>query len=37
MPIGVQLAGQRWRDMQLLTIAEQIAEISGFWEAPPGF
>lgn len=37
LPIGIQLVGQRWRDMQLLAIAEQIAEISGSWEAPPLF
>lgn len=37
LPVGIQLVGQRWRDMQLLAIAEQITEISGSWEAPFGF
>jgi amidase len=37
LPLGVQVVGQRWRDMQLLAIAERITEISGSFEPPPGF
>lgn len=27
LPVGVQLVGRRWHDMELLNVAEQIAEM----------
>ncbi|MBW4422611.1 MAG: amidase [Myxacorys californica WJT36-NPBG1] len=29
LPIGVQLVGRRWRDMELLAVAQQLTEITG--------
>ncbi len=38
LPIGVQLVGRRWRDMDLLAIAEQVsAEVTEGFQRPPGF
>lgn len=37
MPIGVQVVGRRWRDMELLAIAQQLAEVTGSFQFPPGF
>jgi amidase len=36
-PVGVQLVGKRWHDMELLSIAEQISRISGAFQAPEKF
>ncbi|MDX1613231.1 MAG: amidase family protein [Candidatus Promineifilaceae bacterium] len=35
LPIGVQLVGQRWADMALLDVAEQIETVVGPWRRPP--
>ena len=35
LPIGVQIVGRRWRDMELLTIAGQLDEIAGAYRRPP--
>jgi amidase len=37
LPIGVQVVGQRWGEMKLLAIAEQLAEITGPFQRPPGY
>lgn len=37
LPIGVQLVGRRWRDMQLLTLAEKLVEVTGSFQRPPGY
>ena len=37
LPIGVQLIGRRWHDMELLAIAEQLAEVAGPFRRPPGY
>ena len=36
LPIGVQVVGRRWSDPRLLAIAEQVAEVTGPFEPPPG-
>ncbi|MCU0537374.1 MAG: amidase [Hydrococcus sp. Prado102] len=37
LPIGVQIVGKRWRDMELLAIAQQIAELTEGFQRPPGY
>lgn len=37
LPIGVQIVGKRWRDMELLAIAQQIAELTDGFQRPPGY
>ena len=38
LPIGVQLVGPRWRDMELLAVDEQVAaEVTGPFQRPPGY
>lgn len=37
LPIGVQVVGQRWRDMELLAIAERLSEVTGAFSRPPGY
>jgi amidase len=37
LPIGAQVIGQRWHDMALLSVAESMTEITGAFQAPPGF
>lgn len=37
LPIGVQVVGRRWRDMELLAVAEQLAEVTGPFQCPPGY
>ncbi|HPA83962.1 MAG TPA: amidase [Deltaproteobacteria bacterium] len=37
MPIGVQIAGKRWRDMELLTIAGMLDKAAGAYRTPPGY
>jgi amidase len=36
LPIGVQLVGRRWSDMDLLAVAEQLAQVTGPFQPPPG-
>ena len=35
LPIGVQVVGKRWDDMALLSIAEQLARVTGRFQFPP--
>jgi amidase len=37
LPIGVQIVGRRWGEMQLLAIAAQIAKVIGPFRRPPGY
>ncbi len=37
LPIGVQVIGRRWHDMELLAIAERLSELTGAFQRPPGF
>jgi len=37
LPLGVQVVGRRWRDMELLAVAEQLAEVTGPYQRPPGY
>ena len=34
LPIGVQIVGKRWHDMELLAIAQRISQVAGDWEYP---
>jgi amidase len=37
LPIGVQIVGKRWGEMELLAVAEQIAAVAGGYQRPPGY
>jgi amidase len=37
LPIGVQVVGRRWHDIELLAVAEQLAEVIGPCQRPPGY
>jgi len=37
LPIGVQIVGKRWRDMELLEIAAMLDEAAGAYSRPPGY
>jgi amidase len=37
LPIGVQLVGRRWQDMDLLSAAQKIQEVIGPFQPPPGY
>ena len=37
MPIGVQIVGRRWHDMELLDIAEMIDAVAGAYKEPAGY
>jgi amidase len=37
LPIGVQIVGKRWRDMELLGIAGQLDQIAGQYRRPSGY
>ena len=37
LPIGMQIVGKRWREMELLAIARQIAGVVGAFQPPPGY
>ena len=37
LPIGVQIVGKRWQDLELLAIAEKIDEVAGSFQHPPGY
>ena len=37
LPIGIQVAGPRWADLTLLTITQELAEITGPCPRPPGY
>lgn len=37
LPIGVQIVGKRWGEMELLAAAEQIATVTDGDQRPPGY
>jgi amidase len=37
LPIGVQIVGKRWGEMELLAAAEQIAMVTNGYLRPPGY
>lgn len=37
LPIGVQVVGRKWHDMELLAIAETLTEVTGSFQRPPGY
>jgi amidase len=37
LPLGVQLVGRRWHELELLNAAEQIANFTGGYQTPPGY
>ena len=37
LPIGMQIVGKRWREMELLAIASEINNIVGNYQHPPGY
>jgi amidase len=37
LPIGIQAVGRHWQDMALLATADALTEVTGAFQAPPGF
>jgi amidase len=37
LPIGLQIVGQRWREMDLIAIAQQIDQVIDAFQIPPGY
>lgn len=37
LPIGLQIIGKRWREMELLAIAQALDPVIGDFQHPPGF
>jgi amidase len=37
LPIGIQIIGKRWQEMELLAIAQQIDRIVGRFQRPPNY
>lgn len=37
LPIGVQIVGKRWKEMELLAIAQQLTQITGGFQRPSGY
>jgi amidase len=37
LPIGMQIVGKRWKEMELLTIAQELDQVIGDLRHPPGY
>jgi len=37
LPIGMQIVGKRWKEMELLAIAQQLTQITRDFQHPPGY
>jgi amidase len=37
LPVGIQVVGRRWRDAELLIVAQQLFKIAGDFRPPPEF
>ena len=37
LPIGIQIVGKRWQDMELLAIAQEINKVAGNLQHPDGY
>jgi amidase len=34
LPIGIQVVGKRWDDLALISVAEQLTEVTGHFQSP---
>ncbi|MBE9169128.1 hypothetical protein IQ238_16920 [Pleurocapsales cyanobacterium LEGE 06147] len=37
IPIGMQIVGKRWREMELLAIAQELDQVVGSFQNPSGY
>ena len=37
LPVGIQIIGKRWRDAELLVVANQLFKVGGDFRNPPDF
>ena len=37
LPIGIQIVGKRWRDMELLEVAARVDQVANQYRRPPGY
>jgi amidase len=37
LPIGIQVVGRRWKDMELLAVAEALTEVTKPFQRPPEY
>ena len=37
LPIGMQIVGKRWKEMELLAIAQEINQVAGNFQHPPSY
>jgi amidase len=37
LPIGMQIVGKRWKEMELLAIAQQLDAVIGGFRSPSGY
>lgn len=37
LPIGMQVVGKRWKEMELLSVAEKIDQVINAFQQPPGY
>ena len=37
LPVGIQVVGSRWHDMDLLNVAGQLDKIANAYKRPPGY
>ena len=37
LPVGIQIVGKRWRDAELLVVANQLFKVGGDFRNPPDF
>ncbi|MBD3885928.1 amidase [Phormidium tenue FACHB-886] len=37
LPIGIQIVGKRWKEMELLAIAQELDAVIGGFRSPPGY
>jgi amidase len=37
LPIGMQIVGKRWREMELLAIAQELNKVVGDFRHPSGY
>ncbi len=37
LPVGMQIVGKRWREMELLAIAQKIDQAIGAFQQPSGY
>jgi amidase len=37
LPLGMQIVGKRWKEMELLAVAQEIDQLIGGFQQPPGY